>query len=102
MLTIWICVAVTAVASFAVKAAGPATLGDRPLPARATGVIALLAPALLAGLVISDVLGPDWSSADGSLALGVIIAAATRIAGAPTPACVIAAIIVTALARAAL
>ncbi len=94
--------AVAALAGAAPSTAVVAGGVDRPLPARATGVIALLAPALLAGLVISDVLGPDWSSADGSLALGVIIAAATRIAGAPTPACVIAAIIVTALARAAL
>lgn len=100
MLTIWICVALTAVASFAIKAAGPAILGNRSLPARATGVIALLAPALLAGLVTSDVLGPQWSSADAPLALGVVTAAASRAAGAPAPACVIAAIVVTAVARA--
>lgn len=103
MLTIWICVALTAVASFAIKAAAPAILGNRPLPSRATGVIALLAPALLAGLVISDILGPHWSSADGALALGVTVAAATRArTGAPAPACVIAAVLATAVARAVL
>jgi branched-subunit amino acid transport protein len=100
--TIWICVALTAVASFAIKATGPAILGKRPLPSRARGVIALLAPALLAGLVISDILGPSWSSADGPLALGVLAAAASRTFRLPAPACIIAAVAVTALARAAL
>ena len=102
MITIWICVALTALASFAIKATGPAILGNRPLPSRAKGVIALLAPALLAGLVISDILGPNWSSADGPLALGVLTAAATRTAGLPAPACIVAAVLVTAIARAAL
>ena len=102
MTTIWTCVALTALTSFAIKATGPVILGSRPLPSRARGVIALLAPALLAGLVISDILGPHWSSANGPLALGVLTAAASRTTGLPTPACVIAAIIVTAAARAVL
>jgi branched-subunit amino acid transport protein len=102
VITIWICVALTALASFAIKATGPAILGNRPLPSRAKGVIALLAPALLAGLVISDILGPNWSSADGPLALGVIAAAGSRASGLPTPACISAAVVVTAVARAAL
>jgi branched-subunit amino acid transport protein len=102
VLTIWICVALTALASFAIKATGPAILGNRPLPSRARGVVALLAPALLAGLVISDILGPNWSSADGPLALGVITAGASRTTGLPTPACIIAAVVVTAGARVAL
>jgi branched-subunit amino acid transport protein len=100
--TIWICVALAALVSFAIKATGPAILGSRPLPSRAQGVIALLAPALLAGLVISDTLGPNWSSANGALALGVLAAAAGRTIGLPTPACIIAAVIVTAVARAIL
>ena len=102
MLTIWICVALTALASFAIKATGPAILGNRPIPTRAKGAIALLAPALLAGLVISDILGPNWSAANGPLALGVATAAVARVAGLPTPACIIAAVLVTAVARAAL
>jgi len=102
VITIWICVALTALASFAIKATGPAILGNRPLPSRARGVIALLAPALLAGLVISDILGPNWSSADGPLALGVLTAAACHTTGLPAPACIIAAVAVTAVARAVL
>jgi branched-subunit amino acid transport protein len=102
MLTIWICVALTALASFAIKAIGPAILGNRPLPAHASGVIALLAPALLAGLVISDILGPSWSSANAPLTLGVLTAAGARTTRLPAPACVIVAVAVTAITRAAL
>jgi branched-subunit amino acid transport protein len=102
MLTIWVCVALTALASFAIKATGPAVLGNRPLPAPASGVIALLAPALLAGLVISDILGPNWSSANGPLILGVLTAAVARTTRLPPPACVIAAVAVTAITRVAL
>jgi branched-subunit amino acid transport protein len=101
-MTIWICVALTAVASFAIKAAGPAILGNRPFPSGARGVIALLAPALLAGLVISDILGPNWSSVDGPLALGVLTAAASRTSGLPAPVCIIVAVAVTAAAHAVL
>jgi branched-subunit amino acid transport protein len=100
--TIWTCVALTALAGGAIEATGPAILGNRPLPSRAKGVIALLAPALLAGLVISDILGPHWSSANAPLALGVLTAAASRATGLPTPGCIIAAVIVTAVARAVL
>jgi branched-subunit amino acid transport protein len=100
VLTIWICVAATAVVSCAIKATGPTLLGDRPLPSRAAGVIGVLAPTLLAALIISDVLGPGWSSADGALALGVATAAGARSARAPTPLCVAAAIAITAVTRA--
>jgi len=100
VLTIWICVAATAILSCGIKAIGPALLGDRPLPSRAIGVIGVLAPTLLAALIISDVLGPGWSSADGPLALGVATAAGARSTGAPTPLCIAAAIAVTAVIRA--
>ena len=46
----------------------------------------------------TDILGPHWSSANAPLALGVVTAAT----GLPTPACIIAAVIVTAVARAVL
>ena len=86
----------------AAGATGPAILGNRPLPSAAIGVIAPLARALLAGLVISDILGPNWSSADGPLALGIVIAAASRTTGLPAPAFIIAAVGITAVTRAAL
>ena len=50
----WAVIGALAVGTFAIKAAGPAVIGQRPLPDRLAGVIALLAPALLAGLVIME------------------------------------------------
>jgi branched-subunit amino acid transport protein len=60
-----------AVVTVAIKAAGPVALGGRELPERFSGVIVLLAPALLAALVASQAL------ADGKeLALGADTAGA--------------------------
>jgi branched-subunit amino acid transport protein len=53
------CAAVTA----AIKATGPVALGGRELPERFTGVIVLMAPALLAALVVTAALadGDRWA-----------------------------------------
>lgn len=40
-----------------IRAAGPVALGGRQLPARVTAVVALLAPALLAALVVTETFG---------------------------------------------
>jgi branched-subunit amino acid transport protein len=57
----WVLVGSLVVTTAAIKAAGPVTLGGRELPARATGVIALLAPALLAALVMTETFGGEGS-----------------------------------------
>jgi branched-subunit amino acid transport protein len=90
------CALVTA----AIKAAGPIALGGRELPDRFTGVIALMAPALLAGLVVTAALadgdrlsiGPDTA---GVTAGGLVAWRTESIIG-----CVIVAALVTALVRA--
>jgi len=48
----WIVVAALCAGTVALKAAGPVTLGGRRLSPRAAGVIGLVAPALLAALVV--------------------------------------------------
>ena len=55
-LVVWL-VATTAV----IRAAGPVALGGRELPGRAMSVIALLAPALLAALVVTETFGTGSS-----------------------------------------
>ncbi|MGQ0608933.1 MAG: AzlD domain-containing protein, partial [Chloroflexota bacterium] len=47
----WVIVLAVGTGTIAIKAAGPVLLGGRPLPERVQGVVALLAPALLAALV---------------------------------------------------
>lgn len=52
MSALWVAIVAVALASAAIKAAGPVLVGGRELPPRANAVIALLAPALLAALVV--------------------------------------------------
>ena len=54
MSAVWLTIILVAVASAAIKAAGPLLLGDRQLGPRATVVVASLAPALLTALVLVD------------------------------------------------
>ncbi|GAA4965643.1 AzlD domain-containing protein [Actinoplanes utahensis] len=76
-MTIWLVILVVAAGSFLLKAAGPALLGDRELPSWSRGVIGLLAPALLAALVVTEVLGRRWSAVDVTVVAalaGVVVA----------------------------
>jgi branched-subunit amino acid transport protein len=50
----WTLFALMFVTTALIRASGPVALGGRELPPRVTAVIALLAPALLAALVMSE------------------------------------------------
>ena len=60
-----------ALVTAAIKAAGPVALGGRELPAAFTGVIALMAPALLAALVVTSALADRDEWAIGADTAGV-------------------------------
>ena len=63
MTTLWVTIVGVAVASAALKAAGPVLVGGRELPPRAVSVIAMLAPALLAAIISCSTSGPrGWRS----------------------------------------
>jgi len=57
MSEVWVTIAVLAVATAVIRASGPLALGGRDIPARAAAVIALIAPALLAALVVVETVG---------------------------------------------
>jgi uncharacterized membrane protein len=57
--TLWVTIIAVALASATIKAAGSVLVGGRELSPRATAVIALLAPALLAALVVTETFGED-------------------------------------------
>lgn len=101
MSPLWIAILLVAMVSFAIKAAGPALLGNRPLPPRAATVIALFAPALLASLVLTDFAGPGWSEADWTIAAGLSGAGIAYLCRVPVLVCVAIAVLTTALLRAA-
>lgn len=101
MTTVWATIAGLALTTAAIKAAGPVALGGRELPSAAIGVIALLAPALLAALVLTE----TFTAVDGDLtvdarAAGLAAAAGAVLLRAPLLVTILAAAAATAGARA--
>jgi uncharacterized membrane protein len=96
---VWVTLAVLALATAALKLAGPLALGGRPLPSRALMVVELLASALLAALVVVETFGQGRSLTLDARALGVAFAAVALWRRAPMTVVVLGAAVVTALAR---
>jgi branched-subunit amino acid transport protein len=59
MTVAWITIAALAVATALIKASGPVTFGGRELPGLLERAIPLLAPALLAALVVTQTFGAE-------------------------------------------
>jgi hypothetical protein len=100
MTAIWVTIITLALATAALKLAGPLLLGGRALPAAAMSIIELLAAALLAALVVVETFGNGRSLTLDARALGVVFAALALARRAPVIVAVIGAAAVTALARA--
>ncbi len=96
----WTVVALTGLGTIAIKALGPVLLGGRPLPARLSTLITLLAPALLAALVAINTLGGDRELVIDARLPGVLAAAVAIALKAPILVVVIVAAAVTATVRA--
>lgn len=99
MTSVWIVIAALALATAALKVAGPLALGGRPLPARALDVVELLASALLAALVVVETFGKGGSLTVDARVLGAAVAAFAVWRRAPMIVVVLAAAAVTAVAR---
>lgn len=101
MSTVWAVVAIAGAATFALKAAGPVLLGGRELPAPVLGVVSLLAPALLAALVATQLLGGDRELVVDERLVGLAAAVVALVLRAPIlVVVVVGAAAATALARA--
>jgi len=99
---VWVTIGALALATAVIRASGPLALGGRELPDRLAAVIALLAPALLAALVVVETVSSesgDELDADERVA-GVAAAGGILLAGGTTLPAVIVAAAVTAAARA--
>ena len=59
MSTAWIVVLAVGVGTILSKAAGPVFLGSKELPPRALALVEVLAPAMLAALVVTQAVGGD-------------------------------------------
>lgn len=98
--TTWLLVGASALVTAAIKAAGPVTLGGRDLPDWLSGVIRLLAPALLAALVCANALAEGGRLAVGADTVGVGAAGIVSWRGGSVVTGVATAAAVTALLRA--
>lgn len=104
MSEVWLTIGVLAVTTALIRASGPLAVGGRALPDRMGSVIALLAPALLAALVVVETVG---SAGGGELELderilGVAAAGGILIVGGTTLPAVLVGAAVAAAARALL
>ena len=99
MNALWVAIVTVTLASAAIKAAGPILVGGRELPLRMNAVIALLAPALLAALVVTETFGDNGHLVLDERALGVGVAAVALALRAPVLLAVALAALVTALAQ---
>ena len=97
----WAIVAGCAVVTFAIKAAGPVALGGRELPGAFARVIVLMAPALLAALIVTNALADGERLAPGADTVGVAVGAIVVWRWGSIVGCVVAAAVVTAALRAA-
>ena len=96
----WLAIVVVGAATIVLKATGPVLLGGRELPPRVNALVVLLAPAVLAALVVTQVLAGERELVFDARLVGLgaaIIAIALR---APLLVVVVAAAAATAGARA--
>jgi len=96
----WLVVVLVGAGTIAIKSAGPILLGGKPLPERFTGVVELLAPAVLGALVAVQTFGAGQSLVVDERLIGVAAAAVALWRKAPLLIVVVVAAGATALARA--
>jgi len=95
----WLIVIGVGIGTVAIKASGPVLLGGRALPPRIGSVVALLAPALLAALVVSASVGSGSQLVADARLVGVGAAAVALALRAPILVVVLVAAVAAAVAR---
>jgi branched chain amino acid efflux pump len=99
MSSTWLVVAIVGVGTVVCKALGPVLLGGRTLPSQVAGIVDMLAPALLAALVVTQAVGGDRKLVFDERLFGFAAAIIAIRLRAPLLAIIVAAAGVTALAR---
>jgi len=92
-------VAIVGTGTVLLKAVGPVLLGGRSLPPQLAGLVEMLAPALLAALVVTQAVAGDRNLVFDERLLGLLAAAVAIRLRAPLLAVVVIAAAITALAR---
>jgi branched-subunit amino acid transport protein len=96
---VWVAVAVVGLGTVGLKALGPVVLGGRALPERLTGIVELLAPALLSALVAVQAFGAERALVLDARLIGLAAAGIALWRKAPMIVVVLVAAVTTAVAR---
>jgi uncharacterized membrane protein len=97
---IWLAIVVVGAATVLLKAAGPVLLGGRELPPHVNALVVLLAPAVLAALVATQVVAGDRELVFDARLIGLGAAGVAIALRAPLVAVVVVAAAATAAVRA--
>ena len=100
MSEVWIVVLVVGAGTILLKAVGPVLLGGRSLPPRIAGPVELVAPAVLAALVVTQLVGGDRELVLDERLVGIAAAGLALVLRAPLLAVVVVAAVAAALVRA--
>jgi branched-subunit amino acid transport protein len=95
----WVVIVVVGAATMLFKASGPVLLGQRQLPPRVAAVVAVLAPAMLAALVVTQAVGGDRELVLDERLAGIAAGGAAIALRAPLVVVMVVAAAVTALIR---
>jgi branched-subunit amino acid transport protein len=99
MTTPWLVTAALGLVTMAIKGAGPVVLGGRRLPERAVAGLRLLAPALLAALIATQVFAADNGLIVDARAGGLVASIVALVLRAPALVVIGSAATATALIR---
>ena len=100
MTEVWLVVGFAGAATILIKATGPVLLGGHQLPAQLVGVVGLLAPAVLAALVVTQVFADNRDLVLDTRVVGLGAGIVAVIARAPMIVTIVVAAAATALVRA--
>jgi branched-subunit amino acid transport protein len=100
MTTAWVVVLGASAGTLLLKGLAPALLGGRALPARAAGAMALLAPAVLAALIVTNTFATGRDLVVDPRAAGLGVALVAVLLRAPVLVVILAAAGTAALLRA--
>jgi uncharacterized membrane protein len=96
---VWLVVAVVGGATIALKTAGPLLVGGRSLPPKVASVFELLGPAVLAALVVTQLVGGDHRWVFDARLMGMGAAVVALALRAPILLTVVVAAAATAIVR---
>ena len=99
-MTEWLLVAIVGLGTVALKGVGPLVLGGRRVPDRLTGVVSLLAPTLLAALIVTNTFATGTALVIDARVAGMAAAVVAIVLRAPILVVVVVAAVAAAVTRA--